>query len=317
VNVLADASGLPVAGCAEVAAATGTPGPTATATVLATPTPTPTPTLTPTATPKPKSTPPPTAPPTAAPTPTPNPGPTFTMQPVSDVASINTNPLGTGNCTLALGTGLTTKASDPNGVASIQLWVRKPGAATYKRFSHDFTNNGATWNDFINAHDDGVTTAGTLYYYALAIDGLGAKTQSKIRSIKIVRCDTEAEIGGGLDTSSAGLEVYGGTQYLLTLCTGIPDNLPIPWRLSIIDPDGPQSAKVSYVFSQVSGTRTSSGTVNLANAGGGHWVGHSVTYNMHDDWYGHNTLSWSVVTTDRYGGKTSYGETDQFDVSSC
>ena len=125
--------------------------------------------------------------------------PTFLAQSKATLArlrtfSVNTNPLGTGSCTLALGTGLTTRVSDPDGIAGIQLWVRKPGAATYKRLSHDFTNNGGTWNDFINAKDDGVTTAGTLSYYALATDTKGAKTKSKTRSIKIVRCDTEAQI---------------------------------------------------------------------------------------------------------------------------
>jgi hypothetical protein len=309
VNVLADASGLPVAGCAEVAAATGTPGPTATATVLATATPTPA--ATPTATPKPTSTPRPTPTPTPVPTPTPNLGPTFVMQPVSDVASINTNPLGTGTCTLALGTGLTTRVSDPDGIAGIQLWVRKPGAATYKRLSHDFTNNGGTWNDFINAKDDGVTTAGTLSYYALATDTKGAKTKSKTRSLKIVRCDTEAQIGGGLN-----LYQDAPKQYRITLACGAPDNQPLPWRLSVVDPDGLRSVKVSYVLAQTSGSKTSSGSVTLVDQGGGIWTGSSASYYLWD-WYGINSLQWSVVTTDAYGGKSSYAETDSLRISAC
>jgi len=311
VNVLADASGLPVAGCAEVAAATGTPGPTATAKVLATATPTPA--ATPKATPKPTPTPTPTAPPTAAPTPTPNVGPTFAMQPVSDVASINTNPLGTGSCTLALGTGLTTRVSDPDGIAGIQLWVRKPGAATYKRLSHDFTNNGGTWNDFINAKDDGVTTAGTLSYYALATDTKGAKTKSKTRSIKIVRCDTEAQIAASLLLAS-----YSNGTYYIQLDCGNPDDVPLAWLVHAIDPDGISSVRVSYVFRNDSTGRGFSGSVALPPYGKpGYWKGASPTFHA-PDYQGLNTMTSTVTTTDNYGGKTSYANSPaSIDIFGC
>jgi hypothetical protein len=306
INLLADGSAVPIAGCAEVAAATGTPGPTA---VPATATPTAGPTATATAT----ATAMPTAEPTASPTPTPTPnlGPRFTTQPYSDVAIVNTNPLGTGSCAYALGTGLTTKVSDTDGVSAIQLWVRKPGAASYKRFSHDFTNNGATWNDFINAHDDGVTTAGALSWYAIAIDGTGAKTKSTVRSLKIVRCDTEALMEGVLD-----FDKIGSKSYRLTLCEPAPDDRSIGLRILISDPDGMRGAKVSYVFAQSDGSKSTSGTFTLADSGGGIWVGKSVSYDM-NLWYGDNTVTWTVVTTDRYGGKSSYGELDNLDVTSC
>jgi hypothetical protein len=256
---------------------------------------TPTATAAPTATVKPTSAPTPTPTPTA----TPNPGPTFTTQPYSDVATISTNPLGTGACAYAAGTGLTTKASDPDSVAAVQLWVRKPGAAAYKRFSHNFTNNGATWNNFINAKDDAVTTAGTLYWYALAIDGKGAQTKSKVRSIKIVRCDTEAEIGGGIN-----LPPYQyGPGYVLHYrhCDGV-DSVSVPWRFSLVDGDELTQARLTYTVRSASGVTLTSGSPLLSHVGS-YWTASSGTF----DAYAYNVVSvvWHVATTDRFGGKTT------------
>jgi hypothetical protein len=294
VNLLADGSALPVAGCLEAAvvpptAVPATLAPTATATSGPTATPTAKPTARPTAAPTP----------TPTPTATPNPGPRFTTQPYSDVATMNTNPLGTGNCAYALGTGLTTKATDADGVTAIQLWVRKPGATSYKRFSHDFTNNGATWNNFINAKDDGVTTAGTLSWYALAIDGTGAQTKSTIRSIKIVRCDTEASIVGGIN-----LPPYQyGPGYVLHYrhCDGV-DSVSVPWRISLADGDGLTQARLTYTVRSASGVTLTSGSPLLSHVGS-YWTASSGSF----DAYAYNVVSvaWHVATTDRFGGKTT------------
>jgi hypothetical protein len=259
--------------------------PTATATATATAKPTPTPTAEPTATP--------------TPTPTPNLGPRFTTQPYSDVAIVNTNPLGTGICAYALGTGLTTKVSDANGVSAIQLWVRKPGASTYKRFAHDFTNNGATWNNFINAKDDGVTIAGTLSWYAVAIDGAGAKTKSTVRSLKIVRCDTEAEIGGGITTPFT----FSGTIYVATYEYG--SQYYVPWSFAVADPDGLTKATLTYTLRDPSGVTIKAGTIALANTGSA-WYGRSQTFDANTNAYKLNTATWRLVTTDKFGGVSNY-----------
>jgi len=295
-DLLADGSALPVAGCVESAvvpptAVPATLAPTAIAPPPAIPTATAKPTARPTATPAPT--------PTPTPSPTPNPGPRFTTQPYSDVATMNTNPLGTGNCAYALGTGLTTKATDADGVTAIQLWVRKPGATSYKRFSHDFTNNGATWNNFINAKDDGVTTAGTLYWYALAVDGTGAKTKSLVRTIKIVRCDTEASIVGGIN-----LPPYQyGPGYVLHYrhCDGV-DSVSVPWRFSLADGDGLTQARLTYTVRSASGVTLTSGSPLLSHVGS-YWTASSGTF----DAYAYNVVSvtWHVATTDRFGGKTT------------
>jgi hypothetical protein len=300
INLLADGSAVPIAGCAEVAAATGTPGPTA---VPASATPTATATVVPIATPTAtaRPTPTPTAVPTASPTPTPTPnlGPRFTTQPYSDVAIVNTNPLGTGSCAYALGTGLTTKVSDTDGVSAIQLWVRKPGAASYKRFSHDFTNNGATWNNFINAKDDGVTTAGTLSWYALAVDRKGAQTKSKVRTLKIVRCDTEAEIGGGITTP---FTFYAGS-YVATYEYG--SQYYVPWSFAIADGDGLSKATLTYTLRDPAGVTIRAGSIALAK-NGSTWYGRSQTFDANTNAYKINTATWRLVTTDPFGGTTSY-----------
>ena len=303
VELLADGSGLPVAGCSEVAAATGTP-PIPTATL---PPATPEPSVaatTATAAPTEKATAKPTPVPTPTPTPTPNVGPKFTAQPLAVVRTIDTNPIGSTTCTRPASTSIRAGVADPDGVSSVELWVRKPGASAYARIGRDFVKSGTTsWRAAISTKTDGLPTAGKLNFYAVASDAKGVKTKSKVGSLTITRCDSEADISGGLD-----LALLGPDLYLINLCTS--SQQPIPWRLSVIDRDSLRTVKVSYVFTQDSGPKTSSGTVTLADVGGGYWEGSSATYEM-QQWYGYNTVAWSVVTTDAYGGKTSRGHTDR------
>ena len=291
VNLLADSSSLRIAECA-VAAVPATPGPTA---VPASATPIATATATPTTKPTPSPTPTPTA--------TPNPGPRFATQPYSDVATIDTNPLGTGSCTHAAGTGLTTKATDTDGVASIQLWVRKPGASSYKRFSHDFTNNGPTWNDFINAKDDGVTTAGTLSWYALAIDRTGATTKSTVRLLKIVRCDTEAIIGGGINLM---YDPFNGAYRLDYYGCG-SNSASIPFAFTVSDGDGLSKVAFNYIVRDPSGVPFLSGAPALSKSGST-WSASSAIFDAYKN--PQDTVEWHVTTTDRFGGKTTRTETN-------
>jgi hypothetical protein len=178
----------------------------------------------------------------------------------------------------------------------VEDWVRKPGASTYKRFAHDFTNNGATWNNFINAKDDGVTTAGTLSWYAVAIDGAGAKTKSTVRTLKIVRCDTEASIDGGILYPSMVMADYYDVQH-------------ITWIFTIADMDQLSQAKVTYSLRDPSGVPFLGGTITLTLVDG-EWKGTSAGFVGGPHSYQLNTCVWSLTTTDRYGGKTSVSKTD-------
>jgi hypothetical protein len=277
IELLADGSGLPVGNCGDVAAATAIP---------ATPAPSPTPTATPQsriATPSPT---------TVAPMPsaaaTPNVGPVFSAQPAASRATIAFRPLGTGNCATAA--AITAAATDSDGVAQIQLWVKKPGAASFARLSHDFVRAGAKWTNSIDAAKDGVTVAGMLSFYAVAIDAKGASTTSKAKSITVVRCDTEASINGGIDfdrNSQGQYEIFCELRWLFVIAdadgaTGV--------TLTYVDPPG--SAARSITLTRVVGTVSS-------------WTGRSIVVP-----HGVSTVAWTVKSTDRFGGTTALARTD-------
>jgi hypothetical protein len=281
IELLADGSGLPVGNCGDVAAATAIPE---------TPAPSPTPAPTPTTTPQSRiATPSPT---TVAPTPsaaaTPNAGPVFSAQPAASRATIAFRPLGTGDCATAA--SITAAASDSDGVAQVQLWVKKPGAASFARLSHDFVRAGARWSNTIDATKDGLTVAGTLLFYAVAIDANGASTTSKAKSISVVRCDTEASINGGIDfdrNSQGQYEIFCELRWLFVI-TDADDVTGV--KLTYVDPPG--SAARSIILTRVVGTVSS-------------WTGRSIVVP-----HGVSTVAWTVKSTDRFGGTTAVARTD-------
>jgi hypothetical protein len=296
---------IPVAGCGEVANATGTPGPTAvpaTATPTAGPTATAKPTAKPTATPTPKPTAkpagptqaaPPTATLTATPSPTPNLGPVFTMNPPrKSLTTVGSNPLGTGTCIYSQVVQITTAAQDPDGIASIQLWVQRPGSSSYARLSHDFTEKEAIWYNSISTANDKVVTVGTLFYRAVAIDTKGVSTTSLSGSLSVKRCDTEASISGGLN-----LTPTNGIYYIYSC-----DAFTVPWRFLISDADGLSSARLSYNISHLNKT-TLSGSIKLVRLLRSlFWTGSATAPHSY---YGKNTITWTITSTDQYTGTTS------------
>ena len=319
VNLLADGSGLPVVGCSEVAAATGTPAPKATAVATETPTPTTaataaaTPTPTPTAKPTPKpttavvATAKPTAAPTSPPTPTPTPtatpnvGPVFTTLPTASPTTVGVNPLGTGNCgKLVQGTTITTAATDPDGVASIELWIEPSGSSTYRHYG-DFVQKGDLWYGFVYTTKDRIPD-GALSFYAVAVDSKGATRKSKPAAIKVVRCDTEATFGGGISlTNQSGV-------YVLPNC----GSFSIPWSISISDPDdGVTGASLAFTITH-DGSPTLTGTIGLQPRillTGTVWRGRTIAPTS-GDYYGYSTVSWTVTSTDSHGGHSSSGATN-------
>jgi hypothetical protein len=84
----------------------------------------------------------------------------------------------------------------------------------------------------------------------------------------------------------------------------------------ISDPDDVSGTKVSYVIARLDGQRLASGVVSLTNVGAGTWEGRSVSYDMLQ-YYGQSTVTWTVVSTDRYGGKSSYREVDSLVANYC
>jgi hypothetical protein len=320
VELQADGSTLRVEGCGEVASATGTPGPTA---VPATATPTAGPTATPTASPtaKPTATPTvrptqaaPTAKPTAKPTPTPNLGPVFSLNPPEvGPARIGTNPLGTGNCgTSGVMAGLKTAATDPDGIAAIQLWIQKPGSSSFVLLSHGFSKDGTYWYAWIDTAKDKITVVGTLSYRAVAIDTKGVTTASNTGSLEIFRCDTEATISGGIDKA-----INGDGSYTFSSCS----SFTIPWRYYLSDPDGLTGATITYAMAHVNKT-TLRGSVKLTHLNRSlFWVASAT---IPSSYYGTNTLSWTITTTDKYAtltsrsaGRTSQSRNFTVNLDSC
>jgi hypothetical protein len=292
IELLADGSALPVGTCGEVAAVTGTPA--------ATPSPTPAPTSVPSGAPTPAPTaaprstgPAPTPTPTAVPTP--NVGPVFTVQPTASLATIAFKPLGTGSC--ATSTAVKSAATDPDGIAQMQLWVKKPGAATFAKLAHDFVRSGSTWSNSIESSKDGIAAAGTVSFYAVAVDSKGARTTSKVRSIKVVRCDTEASINGGI---RAPLNSDG--QYEIA-CVLI-------WQFAISDPDGVAGATIVYSIPPGSAPMTKPITLTRVAGTINTWTARTILVPS-----GGFTVAWTVTSTDPFGGTSSLSRTDQVHYS--
>jgi hypothetical protein len=301
VTLLAE-DAVPVAGCGEVASATGTPGPTA---VPASATPTATATATPTANPTSKPTEPPTEPPTATagptqkPTPTPNVRPVFTTQPYSASTTMGWNPLAAPNCPYPTAINVTAVVVDPDGVAAVQLWIQKPGSSSYVRPGHDFSKVGAAWTARIDSASDGVGAEGKLRYYAIAVDARGAQTQSAIASVEVFRCDTEATISGKIDAAP-----LSDGSYIFYFDCVETKRWEIPWRYDLRDRDVLTGATVRYTLTSIDGTFTRlTRSVDLRRISGTRtWIGSA---SIPSGYGGHSTLSWRVTTTDRYGGTTS------------
>jgi hypothetical protein len=302
VDLLSNGAALPVAGCGEVAAATSEPGPTSTATALVTPGPTPTATGTPKPTPKPQQTAGPTAQATAKPTtkptatptaaPTPNLGPVFTTQPRSSATKLGIKQFTASFCGVyGTRTQVEGAAQDPDGVASMQLWVQKPKTRSFVRLAHDFAKSGETWFGFIDTAKDGITVAGDLYFRAVAVDSKGATTTSSSGRISIFRCDAEATITGGVNLP------FINSAYLLKNCV----KFEIPWRYTITDPDGLVSASLKYRITHT-GQDPLTGTITLKRPFLSlYWIGHSVNPGANYwHYYGTNSVSWTVTTVDKY-----------------
>jgi hypothetical protein len=129
-----------------------------------------------------------------------NAGPKFTLLTASP-SSIIADPLGVG-CSGSTLSELRARATDVDGVKSIKLFFKKPGASGYT--GRSFTLDGGTWYSYINTVGsvDNIVRNGSISWYAVATDKKGATTKSPVRSIKVTRCDSEASFDFGGVTSA-------------------------------------------------------------------------------------------------------------------
>jgi hypothetical protein len=239
VELLADGSSLPVAGCGEVAPATGTPGPTATATLA---NPSASPTATPRSTAKPTPTPAPTPTPTLVPTAMPNPGPVLANLRAS-TGTIYYAVAGSPCVPSPTSTTITVSATDPQGVATVSIYWRYSGSGTYAH--KPMTKSGRTWSaPLATGGGDNLRKTGSVQYYVIAVDGDGAQTRSPsgTKDFKVRPCNLPP-IGINFSTN---------TPYLYVGCHG-----SMTVTVTAYDPDPDGITSVQMVYTPVGGQQHS------------------------------------------------------------
>jgi hypothetical protein len=120
-------------------------------------------------------------PPTPAPTPPPTPSPTANARPTLTGLTASTGKISydTGNYCPNATTRVTfrVKASDDDGLVSVTLYWRKPGASGFSQLAMRRVAGSAdkgTWEASLDTKANAITAAGNLSYYAIGTDTSGA-----------------------------------------------------------------------------------------------------------------------------------------------
>ncbi|MBP1706095.1 MAG: hypothetical protein H6Q36_1834 [Chloroflexi bacterium] len=137
--------------------------------------PTPEPTASPTRSPEPTASPSPTPSPTASASPKPNAGPKVSGL----TASRSTISYDTGSYCPSSPTSvaISVSASDHDGVASVTLYFRRPGASAYS--TKPMSLSDGKWTATLDTKADGIKTAGTVRYYVIATDKDASPTSTR------------------------------------------------------------------------------------------------------------------------------------------
>ena len=229
---------LPVATCAAEA---GAPSPaivpveSLTAVVTGSPSPAPAPT------------------PTIGPSPSPSPSPSNTGPTLASLAaSTRTISYDQGSyCpTAAKSVTITVKASDSSGVASATLFWRKPGASSFSQATMTRTAGSAargTWQATLNTTANGLTSAGTLAYYVVATDTLGATRRIPSSGTSTIAVAVCANKGPTITSvaSSSGSSLYWDPLSVGT-CQRAPKATTTNITAVVSDPDGVKSVTLYY-----------------------------------------------------------------------
>jgi hypothetical protein len=238
-----------------------------------------------------------------------NTGPKFTTLTASPT-SIITDPLAAG-CSGSTLTSFQARATDVDGVKSIRLYFRKPGASSYS--SRPFSKDGTTWYNYINTVSsvDNIVRSGSISWYAVATDGKGATTKTPVRSISVKRCDSEASFDfGGVPA----------TVYNQAGCS--PNRLTIPVYAQDADagyPSGRLKVTVSWTAQNGRGASYGSyaGKATATFLKGNYFEAYISTIG----WLrpGSWSITWSAGSTDPYGGTSkSFTAKDSFSLNgSC
>jgi hypothetical protein len=238
-----------------------------------------------------------------------NTGPKFALLEASP-NSIIADPLNAG-CNGSTLSELRARATDPDGVKSITLFFKKPGASRYTK--REFVEDGDTWYSFVNTAEsvDNIVRSGAISWYAVATDDKGAKTESKVRTIKVTRCDTEADFD------------YGGTNeiaYNGGSCS--PTRITVQVYAQDADAGYPSDKlRVNLQWTAQNGRGAAfgrySGTTRATFQKGNYFVVNISTIGWQ------NPGSWDITyrasSTDPFGGKSTAGFTGQsaFSLRAC
>ncbi len=121
-----------------------------------------------------------------------NTGPTITQLASSSGSSLFWDPLGVATCQTA--TNITAAVADVDGVKSVTLYYRRPGASAWSSKSMNNQTIAGKWYANLDSLGDKISIpkppTGALSWYIKAADGKNATSQSKTSSITVRRCDS-------------------------------------------------------------------------------------------------------------------------------
>ncbi len=304
----ADANTLPVASCEAPATPTPRPTPAASTAVVESPAvspspePSPSPAVSqaPSPSPSPAASPSPSASPIPSPSPTPKPTPNAPPVIAALTASTTTLSFDQGAyCPTAPKTvTFTVKASDAGGIATATLYWKKPGAASYTPAPMSLASGSAqkgTWTATLDTTANGITSEGTLAYYAIALDASGAKAKSPATSALAIPVSICVNTG---PTFTNGPSAGDSTLYADPLQVGCGSPIGTEIRATITDIDGVASAKL--IFTDQSGATTTRAMQGFA---GNLWTSF---INANDDGtQSGGAFTFQVVAVDTKGATTT------------
>jgi hypothetical protein len=231
-----------------------------------------------------------------------NQGPTITAVSPASGTALYWDPLGAGNCQTAR--NITATVKDIDGIKSVTLYFRRPGASGYSSKPMDNTTLPGKWFANLDSLGDKITITSpptdSLRWYIKAVDTAGKATQLATRSMTVRRCDTEAQFGQSSYSPSL-------------LCL----SKPTTFYASASDPDGINGSSAVFVYTYLlaDGTSKTAKAVMTGNNDGA-WYYH-VSLQANSTWRtNRDTVTFFIRTTDRFGG-VSEGGSGKITVTSC
>ena len=224
-----------------------------------------------------------------------NTGPTITSVSSSSGSTLYWDPLG-GGCG-ATSTNITAIVKDIDGVKTVTVFWRQPGAATYTQSAMTRTAGTAksgTWQTALRTSE--MTQTGTLSWYIKAVDTKNKASQTKSRSITIRRCDSEATF---VRLTPVGSYSCSSSTATITIATYAndpdqpEDGLKVVFYWTLATPPGIPAA------ASVSGQMSSDPTQSKGN----YYRGTTASFN--GSAFRAGVLTVHAVTTDKYHGTTT------------